>query len=378
MIKILHTGDIHIGKKFHFLGSFGREVRSQIKQTFKNIIRLVTQEDIDIVIIAGDLFDDNSPDPPDIHFFLDTLRQTGVPIFLLPGTHDRYNGKTIYRKKSFQENIPRNLYLFNQDEEQTFLLEEFNLAIHGRANLTNQGGEPPLKGIRPHPKARFNIAIAHASINLPHIARDEGHDYFISASQIEESGMDYIALGHWHKFSHFFNHLKTRVYYCGSPEPLQFSGTNYAGTVAIISLDVGNIQVQCRPIGHYIWSEITLDSSEIPTESAFRQKIDEFKGNHYIVKISIKGIHDPDQYFNLDYLKQIYQEHFAFIDFDSRDLIPKWGAIDPGALFPQGTIGSRYIELILEDLKKAKDEDKPLLYEVLRRGMAILLEREGV
>jgi exonuclease SbcD len=57
MLKILHTADIHLGAKFSGLGSKGDSQREQLRATFKNVIATAINERVNIVLIAGDLFD---------------------------------------------------------------------------------------------------------------------------------------------------------------------------------------------------------------------------------------------------------------------------------------------------------------------------------
>jgi exonuclease SbcD len=57
MVKILHTADIHLGAKFSGLGNKATSQREQLRTTFKNVIATAVNERVNIVLIAGDLFD---------------------------------------------------------------------------------------------------------------------------------------------------------------------------------------------------------------------------------------------------------------------------------------------------------------------------------
>ena len=56
-VRILHTSDVHLGATFRVLGTRGREHRKQLQHTFVNICSLAIHERVDVVLIAGDLFD---------------------------------------------------------------------------------------------------------------------------------------------------------------------------------------------------------------------------------------------------------------------------------------------------------------------------------
>lgn len=93
MVKLFHTADIHIGKVFEQFGSFGDQLRTQIKNTFKTVVQLALSEGAGAILISGDLFDTSSPSPNDIRFFMATIRSAKpLPVFLLPGTwtHDGF------------------------------------------------------------------------------------------------------------------------------------------------------------------------------------------------------------------------------------------------------------------------------------------------
>ena len=90
-LKILHTGDIHLGSKFYFLEGYAATREQDFIQTFHRMCSVVLKEKIDLILIAGDLFD--SPHPSESVFLeaqkgLDKLVENGVNISLIAGTHD--------------------------------------------------------------------------------------------------------------------------------------------------------------------------------------------------------------------------------------------------------------------------------------------------
>ncbi len=59
MVRLLHTADVHLGAKFLGLGDKGATQREQIRASFRKLISQAITENVDIVLIAGDLFDAN-------------------------------------------------------------------------------------------------------------------------------------------------------------------------------------------------------------------------------------------------------------------------------------------------------------------------------
>ena len=60
-LKVLHTADLHLGTHFPSLGNYGPEREKDFLTTFSSIIKLSLDQKVDLVLIAGDLFD--SPHP---------------------------------------------------------------------------------------------------------------------------------------------------------------------------------------------------------------------------------------------------------------------------------------------------------------------------
>lgn len=87
MIRILHTADWHLGKK---LGPYSR-LKEQ-KEVLHELVNLADQEQVDAVLIAGDLYDQFNPSTEAMELFYSTLkqltRQGQRPVIVIAGNHD--------------------------------------------------------------------------------------------------------------------------------------------------------------------------------------------------------------------------------------------------------------------------------------------------
>ncbi len=87
MIKILHTADWHLGKK---LDSFSR-LEEQIL-VMNEVVEIADQEQVDLVLIAGDLFDNFNPSIEAVELFYKTLKRLSNngkrPVVAIAGNHD--------------------------------------------------------------------------------------------------------------------------------------------------------------------------------------------------------------------------------------------------------------------------------------------------
>lgn len=87
MMKILHTADWHLGKR---LDGFSR-LEEQVK-VMQEIVTIADEENVDLVLVAGDLFDNFNPPVDAVELFYKTLKQLSKngarPVIALSGNHD--------------------------------------------------------------------------------------------------------------------------------------------------------------------------------------------------------------------------------------------------------------------------------------------------
>ena len=320
MVKLFHTADIHIGKVFEQFGSFGDQLRGQIKSTFQILVQLALSEGAAAILISGDLFDTSSPSPNDIRFFMGTVQSVRpLRVFLLPGTwtHDGFLRNHFYRSNLFLNDRPDNLFVFSSEQPETFKLPSGSVSIHGRAVIPESGN--PLDGMKADVHALFNIGMLHTGISLPQLSKD-ANEAALTKMQVVQSGMTYLALGHWHMFRRYFEDLKTVVQYCGSPETLQFKGAEQSGFVAVVTLDNSQVLVEQRRVGHYRWLEHEVDCTGIASSSLLRQEILAHADPTRILRITLRGTLASKEPINLERMNEELGPKFAYLDFDDSQL----------------------------------------------------------
>jgi len=376
MIRLIHTADVHIGRPFRFLGEFGRTVRAQIRETFARVLALARDRRANVVLAPGDIFDSHRPDGSDVRFVLDQIRRIRpIPVCVLPGTHDLLAPDSIYRTL---RDRPENLHLFDGEDAQTVLFQDIGLAVHARANRSKRGGVPPLEAIRPHPQARHNVAMAHASIPLGHLTGDPDHDYFVSETEIRAAGVQYCALGHWHKVAEYFPGNPFRAWYCGSPETLQFEDGDASGYALEVILDENRVEVTQHRVGRFRWRHVALDVGSLGSLADLRGEIERLADPDGIVRVALQGALAASAAFDASELSDDLAGRFAHLIITLDGLRTRWEDFDPQTVFPPGTIGAAFVTLAQERLRQAGGGDRVHWEEVLRRGTALLAGREDV
>ena len=109
-VKILHCADIHLDSPFKELNkTISLKSKEELLETFKKVIDLVLLEKIEILLIAGDFFDNMSLSKTTINFIMNEFsRIKDTFIFISPGNHDPYNRKSFYKILTW----PDNVYIF--------------------------------------------------------------------------------------------------------------------------------------------------------------------------------------------------------------------------------------------------------------------------
>ncbi|NIA05099.1 MAG: DNA repair exonuclease [Proteobacteria bacterium] len=197
MVRFIHTADIHLDSPLKGLEAHEDapvdEIRGATRRAFDNLIELAVEEEVDFVLIAGDLYDGDWKDYNTGLFFVDRmgkLDRAGIRVFIILGNHDAASRIT----KTMP--LPDNVTLLSSRKPQTVLLDGLGVAIHGqsypsRAVTENLVAQYPLKD-----PDYFNIGLLHTALT-----GRPGHEPYApcTVDDLLAKGYDYWALGHIHR-----------------------------------------------------------------------------------------------------------------------------------------------------------------------------------
>ncbi len=378
MIKILHTADVHLGGGFSsqdekgFLGEKGREYRNQLLSTFERIVDLAISEKVSILLIAGDLFETNRVHGIVIGKVLSAfkrLAENGIPVCILPGTHDVYNDESIYRFVNFPANVT--IFTPGHDHE---IYKNLDLTVYGKAFDGKSYGESPIQGLLLDKDVRFHIGMAHCSIRIP--GRIEKETMLLDIREIESSGFDYLALGHWHSFQDV-SQGNTKAFYCGSPEPISMDQKG-AGNVAIITI-LGKSDVKVIPlrVGTKEFDEISIDVGLVKSAAEIINLIEAKANPNLILKVILEGLCSKDYDPNSKEIEDLLGKQFFCLRVEDR-WHPKLDEVTPEN-FPEETVTGKFLKLMREKIRLASNEDEKSVYaEALKLGFALLQGRSQV
>jgi exonuclease SbcD len=139
-LKILQTSDIHLGAKLTYLGQKAVTHRHQIIDTFEKICNHALQNNYDMLLIAGDLFDSPFPSRNNITLVMEQiskLTEAGIYVVLIPGNHDRLVEGSVYTKQELGNYQSDFFKLFKKENAEQWFISKLDVTIHGSA-VTSQ------------------------------------------------------------------------------------------------------------------------------------------------------------------------------------------------------------------------------------------------
>lgn len=197
MIRFIHAADAHIDSPLKGLdahdGAPVDVLHGATRRSFENLIQLAIDENIDFLVISGDLYDGDWKDYSSGLFFrgqMARLFEKGIRVYLIAGNHDA--ASVISRKLT----LPENVHVFSTRTTESMEVAGHSVVIHGRG-FPNRA--VPENLVPDYPAAvtdKFNIGLLHTSLT-----GRPGHDTYAPCSEtdLRRKGYGYWALGHIHQ-----------------------------------------------------------------------------------------------------------------------------------------------------------------------------------
>ena len=196
--QFVHTADIHLDSPLRTLALRDPELAELIggatRKALVSIIDLCLAEQVDALIIAGDLYDGDQTSMKTARFLADQLRrldEAGIQTFLIRGNHDAES--RITRELT----LPESVKVFGGRAEAVALTRGgLDISVQGISFAQRHAPESLLPKFRPPREGAFNIGVLHTSLG-----GSASHDVYApcSAADLHGSGFDYWALGHIHE-----------------------------------------------------------------------------------------------------------------------------------------------------------------------------------
>jgi DNA repair exonuclease SbcCD nuclease subunit len=261
-IRILHTADWQIGKQFESLGAPSDKL-AYLRQERLGVVRrigdLATSENVDAILVAGDIFDRNEVSDLQIRELLHLLRAVELPWLLLPGNHDPFTVESVW-ERILRFGCPPHVHVLRNGDP--VMLCGGRMAVIPAPLTRRHQYEDPTEAFATTvtPAGVIRVGLAHGSVrNRLHEAAEQYN--MISDTRAVDARLDYLALGDWHGAIE----IADRTWYSGTPEADSFRQTE-SGFVLLVDMPgAGQTPKVARVLtGHYRWYDLeaTLQSPD--------------------------------------------------------------------------------------------------------------------
>lgn len=261
-IKLLHTADWHLGMRFPSFAEHEQKLTHQRLATVKNILGVAERYGVDVVVVAGDVFD--LPEPAETWWrpLVDALVErawTDRKLLLLPGNHDPLTATSVWQNPQFLRALPSWVSVVDRDD---FTMNVGDDAVIHAVPCRRAAGMLDMAAKLPKRIAgdeRIRIAVLHGQT-----FEMEGWaaNFRIDRDTATRRGFDYVALGDTHALRRFPPDASPMIY-PGPPEPTRFGETEAGSVVlALFPRRRRAPTIFVEPVGHFRWQERVCTSIE--------------------------------------------------------------------------------------------------------------------
>ncbi|NLZ39061.1 MAG: DNA repair exonuclease [Firmicutes bacterium] len=366
MLKVLHTGDLHLGMT-HRTRNYPEELRRQLVEArflvLTKMVELANQEGCQLLLIARDLFHSHNVSKNTVLRAVKILQSfAGACIAVLPGNHDYYNESSAVWK-TFLEHVPEYVLLLTQ--QKPYCLQEYGLdavlypaPCDRKHSAENSLGW--LRNLREKPVAKWHFGIAHGSVRG--LSLDLEDNYFpMEREELFATGLQHWFLGHAHsRYPDLEKATDCGFTYCGTPEPDGFD-CRHEGYAWFTTCHDDKVEHHAVRTGQFRFIETTLEIQELETVEKYLKKI---RSAAALVKLHLHGRLPQEQFRRRGAYLQQCAENVGYLEYDDSMLQMELSAESIAAEFPAGS----FPYLLLTSLvAEGEDEALQLAYELVKR-----------
>lgn len=363
-LKILHTGDFHIGATRSALGNTRGMGRAEIKNTFFKVLDICKTNSVDFLLIAGDLFDTPFPDTDTVAEIIHAMSQTPDTIIAIsPGNHDCACPGSVYLSYTFPENV----FIFTSFLEY-FDFPEKNTRLYGAAFTDRFEKLSLLSGVADTDPDMINLCVLHGDI----VSHSDSLYNPITPDAIKNSGFNYLALGHIHKRSDIQKCGNTFYAYCGCPDGKGFdedgSRGAYMGTIGKGMCNMEYIELSSRK---YLLEKTDItecqNSLEVSSKilDEIKQKYPQDFGNN-LYRIYLTGTLSTDFSLNMTQIESILNQELSYAKvYDNTDT----DFSNIKAIASESSLRGIFVQKMLEMTENAGGKDLDEYNKALKLGL---------
>ncbi len=364
-MKLIHCADLHLDSKMNanLDREKARERRGELLHTFERMVHYATENTVEAILIAGDMFDTKNISATTRNTVLHSIiSNPGIRFYYLKGNHDNDNFL------SGMEELPDNLMLFS-DRWTTYTERNGRIAISGLELAPENADSAYLTLVLD--TGKFNIVMLHGQ-ESESVSRDKAE--IIQIKALKNKGIDYLALGHVHAYKK--ETLDARGTYC-YPGCLEGRGFDECGEHGFVLLEIdeetGRFTHQFIPFAQRTIYTVQVDITDCLTTSEMHQRISDglrqadCKENG-LVKIVLMGDLDVECEKDVNYLLEKIRDSYYFVKiYDETGL-----KINVNDYLLSESLKGEYVRQVMADTT-ISDEDKKI---IIRYGLQAIAGEE--
>jgi DNA repair exonuclease SbcCD nuclease subunit len=375
MLRLLHTADVHLGARHADLGDRAATQRERQFAAFVAAIDLALAEKVDLVLIAGDLFDSNVQPKRSVERAaaqLQRLVESRIRIVIAPGTHDVYDRASIYRAydlRAMAGAVGSDLVTVLDPDHPDVHLKALDVVVHGRCFATKRAPHSPLDGLdtSKDERATWHVGLLHAALAIE--GKTDGDDVVITTDEIAATHLDYLALGHWHSTTKG-RAGRTSYAYSGAPEPIALDQDG-AGNVLLVSLEEADgrkrVTVEDRKVGRTRVEKLQLDAAAVGSQPSLVAKLAERADQDLVLDVELIGVKPDELDVHVDEVESQLADRFLKVRVRDRSVAP----LPDGPVVSADTVLGAFIRDLEAQIAEAEARDDEATSNELRDSLRL-------
>lgn len=280
-VTFIHAADLHLGAPFRGLralsDAWADRLLRAIPESYDRVIEAALDNEVDFVVMPGDIFDSARASYADyLHFFegLRRLEKAGIPAYLCTGNHDPY---TSWKQDFFA--FPSNTIMFPADKPGFAVYERDGeplvlLGGRGYYNQTWPFDRDIAEGITRTAaeeatgaqEAPFAVGVLHTGLDLDRTKAPT------DPAALMRAGMDYWALGHIHK-RYFYPESNPTLVFSGCIQGRDINETGERGVCKVTLTEGAPNSIEFIPTASVVWQKMRIDVSDCVSIGEISEKI---------------------------------------------------------------------------------------------------------
>jgi DNA repair exonuclease SbcCD nuclease subunit len=313
---------------------------------------------------------------------LGRLVKATIRTVIIPGTHDVHDRSSIYRAhdlKALAGSGPDDdlVTVISPDTPEVHL-PACDAIVFAMVFGTKRAPHSPLRNLSVggDSRATWRIGMVHGAISI--IGRTDGDEVVITREEIAATGLDYLALGHWHS-AQYDKAGPVTYAYAGAPEAVALDQDG-AGKVLLVTLDQVDgeklVTVEERTVGRTRFEKVELDAAAIGSQPDLIGKLAGRADPDLVLDVRLVGVRRDELDINTDEVEAELRP--SFLKVRVRDAsVP---ALTEGALPSEDTITGAFIRDVEGRIAELEAADQAAeaaeLRDVLRLGRLLLAGHE--